>query len=191
MKHRKDVARQGETLFDPSTSLVTKAARLSDAGDSEEALRVLSRDNGSSAEVRNAQGVCLMRLGRVDDAVRVFRSLVLQPGCTWMKAELRIIYRMNFATALLLAKNPLGLLDTIHEVREQDHPSVMRLRETLHQWEKSLSLWQLLGWRVGIIPAVSITIGFLPGEFVDPLTVTATTLSTTPTLSDPTTHLVV
>ncbi len=157
----------GTTTEPASAAAVQQAARLADTGKSQEALRLLASESNSSNEVLNARGVCLMRLGRIDDAIRVFRSLVLPSGCIWMKPELPVIYRVNFATALLLSQRPLGVRDTLCEMHEQDHPSVVRLRDALHAWEKHLPAWQRLLWKVGYTPSVPICISFVPGEFVE------------------------
>lgn len=109
-----------------------------------------------------------MRLGRAADAVQLYRSFVLERSTSWMRAELPVIYRTNFVTALLLSQVPLGAQNTLHEIREIDHPSVVRLRETFDRWKRSLSLWQRLGWTIGLPPNVPIELDFTPGEFVDP-----------------------
>lgn len=160
-----------------SATLVSKAVRLAAAGRCEEALLSLSAGNSSAADVKNARAVCLMRLGRYDAAVKTLRSLVLQSGCTWMKADLPVIYRTNFATALLLANLPGGVRETLSGVKEKDHPSVLRLQNSLDVWQKRLSWWQPFNWKFGVAPAVPITIDFEPGDFFDPLSAVMTTPS--------------
>jgi hypothetical protein len=94
-----------------------------------------------------------------------------------MKPGLPVIYRTNFSTALLLGGLPLGARETLAEIEEKNHASVIRLREALVRWEKGLSWWQRLNWKCGIAPDVSVTLDFVPGDFVDPTTIAATTLT--------------
>ncbi|MCA9174863.1 MAG: hypothetical protein KDB14_10310 [Planctomycetales bacterium] len=148
--------------------LLHEAMQLVEAGELEQALKRLTKESSCSPDVLNARGVCLLRLGRTADAIRVLRSFVLAPGCTCMRPELPVIYRANFATSLLLGGLALGVRYTLAEFAEKDHPSVVRLRDAMRRWEQGLSWWQRLGWRCGLAPAVPIAIDFVPGEFVDP-----------------------
>lgn len=167
------------------SSLIVKVSELAEAGQLDDALRLLSRGSVASPEIQNARAVCLMRAGRFNEAVRVFRFLVLAPGCTWMKPDLPVIFRTNFSTALLLAGLSVGGRDTLAEITHNDHPSVIRLRQAICTWEKKLSWWQFFNWKFGIAPRVPISIDFVPGEFVDP----TTTLSTPRSLNQETSHM--
>src|SRR5690554_839427 len=40
----------------------------------------------------NALGVCHLRLGNYSEAVRIFRGLTLQPGCTWEREDIPPVY---------------------------------------------------------------------------------------------------
>ncbi len=146
--------------------VLRRGLRLALAGRYSEALESLSRA-GKEPEVINARGVCLLRLGKVDEAIRVYRSLVLMPGCTWMRPELPLIYKTNFATALLLGGSVGGCLEMLIEVQEQEHPSVLRLRSAIKRWERSLTLWQRFNWYCGRLEPRNrpVPIDFAPGEF--------------------------
>ena len=100
---------------DSTRSLISTVARTADAGQLEQALHLLAAANQNSNETRNARGVCQMRAGRIPDAVRTLRSLVLAPNCTWMKPDLPVIYGTNFVTALLLAGQPGGGQDLLRK----------------------------------------------------------------------------
>ena len=174
MKHR----RTHVSPVDTSSALVNVVARTADAGHLENALHLLAAANQNTNETRNARGVCLMRIGRISDAVRTLRSLVLAPNCTWMKPDLPVIYGANFVTALLLAGQPGGGRDLLREIAQQEHPSVIRLWEALKDWERGLTWWQWLNWKTGLVPDVPIELKFVPGEFADPIV-------TTPTVTPP------
>ena len=159
-----------------------KAVKLANVGRYEDALQILAAASSSAPEIKNAKAVCLMRLGQHTAAAQILRSLVMLPGCTWMKPELPVIYRTNFATALLLSNLPAGVQETLFEIKEKDHPSVLRLHDAMQTWQKGLSWWQWLNWKLGVAPEVPISIEFLPGEFVDPVIEVVTA---TPQVSEP------
>ena len=133
----------------------------------EKALK-LATSAGHIPDVRNAKGVCLLRLGRFEEAVAVYRELVVNPGTTSMRPGVPTVYKTNFATALLLAGNVSGCQQTLDEMAEEQHPTVQRLRTAIQRWQKSLSLWQKINWRVGGIEPGNrpATIDFTPGELV-------------------------
>ncbi len=166
--------------FKSSTSLVTKASQLVEAGQYNEALRVLASFGHPNDEVRNAICVCLMRMDRAAEAVRQYRSFVVQPGCMWTKPELPVIYRTNFAVALLLNGLTMGGRDTLGEILEQTHPSVVRLRTAMKKWEAKLPFSQWLSWKLGLVPATLVSIDFLPGEFFEASDTTNSYLNAAP-----------
>lgn len=148
--------------------LLREAMRLAESGRSDQALAVLNRSNMNTDAIRNTRGVCLLRLGRAEDALRIFRSLVLAAGNTWMKRDLPVVYRTNFCTALLLTGRAAGCWDALTEIDERDHPSVVRLRETLDRWRRGLKGWSWLVWKMGSDPSVPVTLDFVAGDFGDP-----------------------
>ncbi len=149
-----------------SNTSLERVIRKVSLGEHQQALDLL-RKMGDAAAVRNARGVCLMRLRRFDDALGVLGALVLKPGCTWVRAELPTIYKANYATALMLSGHPSGALEVLAEIRDETHASVRQLRAAIKKWESGLPFWQKLNWRFGRIePAdCAVDIDFLPGEF--------------------------
>ncbi|GAB5442774.1 MAG: hypothetical protein Fues2KO_31230 [Fuerstiella sp.] len=112
----------------------------------------------------NLRGGRQMRLGRIAAAVATYRSFVLKSGCTWTRPELPDMYRVNFATALLLHGHPAGCLSILAEVRDPGDPGVLSLRAEIAAWEKRLSWWHRLNWRFGRIePAVAPPVLSNPG----------------------------
>jgi hypothetical protein len=91
---------------------------------------------------------------------------VLAPGCTWMRPG-PIIYKTNYATALLLAQHPAGCSEILEEIGCDEDPAVRALRSALRRWESQLSWWQKLNWRIGRVEPRNrpVTIDFSPGEF--------------------------
>ena len=130
-------------------------------------LRPTSEPAFSAAlENQNRQAVQLLRSNRFNEALLVLRSLVLQSGCTWMRPDVPLLVKRNFATALLLTENPSGCLVILAEINDDAHPRVQKLRDAIKQWEKTLSFWQWLNWRTGWIAPENhpVTIRFVPGE---------------------------
>lgn len=152
----------------PLAPTIQRAIQLAERGDCQGALQLL-RSHGQDRETLNAIGVCLMRLGQVQEAIKLYRTMVLMPGCTWMRPELPTRYKTNFATALLLGGHPAGCLDMLEELKDDRSPMIERLHEAIQQWESTLGLWRWLDWRLCRVepPKAQIAIRFLPGEFVD------------------------
>lgn len=104
---------------------------------------------GSSPAVQNLRGICFMRLGQFDAAVRLYRSFVLKHDCTWTRPDLPDVDRINFATALLLDGHPAGCLSILAEVRNHTAPGIQKIHESLERWMTTLNWWQRLNWRLG------------------------------------------
>jgi hypothetical protein len=116
-----------------------------DADHPDQALKLLSTNIDSSA-VRNARAVCLLRLGRHDEALAIYRRFLFRSGCIWMIPEMPTEYKVNFATCLLLTGHPSGGKAVLDEIGEDQHPGVQRRREDIRKWAKSLSVFSRLDW---------------------------------------------
>lgn len=145
-----------------------RALHFSEAGEPEKAADLL-HTAGRHPAVRNALGVALMRMKRYGAAVDVLRDLALQPNCTFVRRDLPLSYKANFATALLLAGYINGCRDVLAEIHEESHPRVQQLRGALRDWEGTLSFWQRLNWRFGQIEPRQrvVTLKFTPGEMYE------------------------
>lgn len=117
--------------------------------------------------LHNARAVCLLRLGRAEQAVHLLRCLVLKPGGLLVRADIPTVYKTNFATALLLNDHPSGCSGLLNEVSDESNPAVIKLRLALKKWERGLNLWHRLWWRLGRIEPANrpVTIDFEPGDF--------------------------
>ncbi|TWU46969.1 tetratricopeptide repeat protein [Rubripirellula reticaptiva] len=122
---------------------------------------------GRDPNVRNALGVCLMRIGHVDQAVDVFRSFVLVPGTVLERPEVSFASKRNFATALLLKGLPSGAITVLADIRDPDSTRSAQLYAAIRRWEKTLSWFRWLDWKLNSIEPCNcqVVLDFEPGEF--------------------------
>jgi len=118
-------------------------------GRCEEALKIARRHEAGGAEMRNAMGVCLLRLGRIDQALTVFRPLAMSGGGFVLHSDSLAKYKINFATTLLLLGQVCGCEGALREVGHEDDPQVRRLRQAIARWKKSLGRWERAQWWFG------------------------------------------
>ena len=125
------------------------------------------KHGGEDLDIVNARGVCLMRSGKYNEAVALFRNLVLQPGCIWMRKDRPAHYKCNFAAALLLGGHPGGCLEILQELRGQEPPEAALLRSAIKKWESTLPFWAWVNWKTGRIEPDNcpVPIDFEPGDF--------------------------
>jgi len=141
-------------------SLLDRAKRTLESGSPEAAYAMVSTRN-SSDELQNLAAVCLMRMGKAEEALTMLRRLVLPSEGLVMEAHVPAKYKVNFATALLLSGNLGGCLATLREIG--DDPSAKRLAERIAQWKSSLGTMDKIRLVMGSDPKSMPTID-PPGE---------------------------
>jgi hypothetical protein len=144
-------------------NVLAKVKQLLDEKAPEKALDVITRSRLSSPWITNATGVCAMRIGNAKSAAGVFQGLVGHLG-VMLKPDAPLVFKTNFATALLASNNMAGCLSVLHEIGQEDNPTVKRLRAAIEQWKQSLSFWQRLKWYTGDIPQKPVGVDFPLGE---------------------------
>jgi len=149
--------------------LLAKAQQLLDQNKAKEAVEMIRRVGISSPATANAYGVALMRAGETAKAIEAFRNLCVNEGGVCLKAELPALYKVNFATALLLGRNVSGGIALLGEIRDEGHPAVMALRSAIARWKRTLSLWERLALQwYGAQPAQPVTLDAPPGALFEP-----------------------
>jgi hypothetical protein len=143
--------------------VLAKVKQLLDEQCPDKAMDVITRNRFSSPWIANATGVCAMRLGNVKQAAGIFQGLVGHLG-VMLKPDAPLVFKTNFATAMLASNNMAGCLSVLHEIGQEDNPTVKRLRAAIEQWKRSLSFWQKLKWYTGDIPAKPVSLDFPLGE---------------------------
>lgn len=156
----------GRAHEDRTASLLEKVDQLLTAGKADEAFNMLNSHESGDPLLRNARGVCLLRMGQAELAVRTFRQLCLASNGIVMRSDVPITYKTNFATALLMNQRISGALEVINEIRNESHPAVQRLRQILADWEKELSAWQRILWQFGVEPKHPVTVAQPCGELL-------------------------
>jgi hypothetical protein len=157
---------EGNTSDIPSpeiASVLGKVEQLLNERRPEKAMEVIARSRLSSPWMTNAAGVCAMRLGNAKQASVVFQGLVAHRG-VMLKPDAPLVFKINFATALLASNNLSGCLSVLHEIGADTNPAVKRLRAAVQQWKQSLSLWQKLKWYTGDCPQKPVVFDFPLGE---------------------------
>ena len=120
-----------------------------------------------SVTTQHLMGICAMRAGMTDAALRLFRSLCLKPGTVLLRDEADDVMRINFATVLTLASIPSGALEVLQELDHRDHPAANALRGAIKDWVNTLSFWQRINWKCNRIDPYDahVKLSFEPGLF--------------------------
>lgn len=120
-----------------------------------------------SSSIRNAMAVCAIRCGRIDQAISIYRDMLLIPGTTILRKESPDPLKVNFAIAVLLKGLPSGALDILDEVQDPAQVSAVRVKSAIHQWSKSLSFWRRWDWKINRIDPVGCQVptDFELGDF--------------------------
>lgn len=133
-------------------------------GHAQEALSLVNRHNEKSDPWQNARGVCLLRLGQFEQAIKVFQRIVFPGESPCVPQDMPALYRANFATAMLLADRADGAIAIIEHLEDDGHPYVRAVRQAAQRWKQGLSLMQKLGLWVGWYPKRHIVLDFPPGD---------------------------
>lgn len=152
-----------ESISPEVAELLARVGKALDEQDAERALAMVNRTKLASPWVRNAIGVCQLRLGLTDTAVSTFRSMVVSDNLM-IRPDALCVCRINYAVALLLAGNMGGCLNMLAELGDVKHPGVEKLRVALERWKAGLSFWQKIQWAIGNELNEPVKLDFPPGE---------------------------
>ena len=144
-------------------SIFDRVQTLLDEGRPSDALKLIDHPGQTSASMKNAQAVCLLRLGKVQEAISLLRDITFQ-GFVCIPSDTPVVYQANFITAMLMANHKDSIFDIIDRLDDRQHPAVAKIKATIEKWEKSLNTFQKLLYKMGIYPKKAILIDFPPGE---------------------------
>lgn len=146
------------------SDVLALAEKLLAAAKPQEAADLIRKHGFGSAELLNAYGVALMRAGETTKALDVYRGLCVGEGGLCLKPNLPTVYKLNFATALLLARNVSGCQALLREIVATDDPYVQRLRAAIDRWRGALRWWRRLAYDwYGVEPNIPVALDFQPG----------------------------
>ncbi len=118
-----------------------------------EALNFITHAGNDSPEMENARGVCLLRLGRLDEAISVLQDVTFQ-GLPVIPYDAPALFQANFAVAMLRANRDKGAaLEISDRLKGNEHPEAAKLKAAVRQWKKSIGPLGRLRCRVGLCPA--------------------------------------
>lgn len=145
-----------------------RVVELLERNEPQKALELVSPHANEDMQLANLRGVCLMRSGKAEAAVQAYRTMVLSSNGLGFRHDVPVIFKINFATALLLTGNISGALNAISELHEdRNHPAAVRLKAAVDAWFKKLSLLQRLNYWLGGQPSVPVQLDFPAGVIVD------------------------
>jgi hypothetical protein len=150
------------------TGVLGRARELLNEGRPGDAMELIVRSRQASPALDNARAVCLLRLGKVDEALRVLRALLFPRGSICIDEDAPVVFRTNFVTALLMAGNVVAGTDVLGAIHESKHPAVLKLHGAIRQWKKGLSPWERFLYYLGKCPDKAVTLGFPPGDLWSP-----------------------
>lgn len=146
-----------------SPTVIERVRELLNQNRPDDALKFIEHLGQKTPVMENARGVCLMRLGKIDEAVSVLRDIAFQ-GYICIPTDTPVLYQINFATAMLLSNHNDGALDILNKLDEKVHPEVSKLKEAIRRWVKSLNFIEKCAYYIGLYPNKRVTIYFPPGE---------------------------
>jgi len=129
----------------------------------QDALNFIEHLGQKTPAMENARGVCLMRLGKIEEAIPVLRDIVFQ-GYICLPTDTPVLYQINFATAMLLSNHKEGAFDILNKLDEKEYQQVVKLKDAIRQWVKSLSFIEKCRYYMDLYPEKPVTIDFPPGE---------------------------
>jgi hypothetical protein len=126
-----------------------------------EALALLPR--ADSPWLRNARGVCMLRLGRPQEAIEALRDLVFDHTGFAIRRDADPVFQANYATALLLDGNAEGFWSILGGISDRTHPAVARLDDAVRQWKAGMTLAQRIASALGV-GGPRFALDFPPGD---------------------------
>ena len=144
-----------------TADLLTRIDQLLRDGRPRDALALLPA--AGAPWVRNARGVCLLRLSRAGRAIDALRDLVFDPTGFAFQADAEPVFQANCATALLLDGNTDGFFSILGGIRDRTHPAVARLDDAIRRRRAGMTFWQRVGSTLGV-GGPRLTLDFSPGD---------------------------
>ncbi|MBN2210930.1 MAG: hypothetical protein JW709_06000 [Sedimentisphaerales bacterium] len=150
--------------------LINRVQYLLDCYNAEDALKSIDKSGMDNEVIRNARGVCLLRLGHFDRAKWVFRDLVFPNGAFSIPEEIPTVLRTNYVTALLCEDNVGVAITQLSEIPDRQHPTVRQLWQQIRQWKRTIPWWRRMLFFLGLHAGKPFCLGIPPGQLWIPET---------------------
>lgn len=124
-----------------AAALLAEVQQLLEKNEPAAALSAIRRAGMDSPQVRNAKGVCLMRLGDVPQAIAIYRPLCLDESDVCLRRDIDPRVVVNYATALALTGNVTGAKAILQQL-EPVLTEANALRAAIRRWERDLPWWR-------------------------------------------------
>lgn len=157
----------------PDTSeagLLRRVAQLLQGAQPEAALNLLNTTARNTPALRQARGVCLLRLGQSELALKLFRELLYPQGPFAAAPDAPIELRVNFAAALLRCGQLVEGIHALQQDPQPQHAAWVQLQTAVNRWRQTLSWRQRLLLPLGLanppVPDLGLHAGalWIPGE---------------------------
>lgn len=144
--------------------ILGEVRELLDQNQAERALSMLTSYAGhESPPLRNARGVCLLRLGRHEEAMALFREMYYPNNAFAVPEDAPTEVRVNYISSLLMMGRVLVGASLLYNVPEQGHPGVLHLRAAIRAWKRSLPWWGRVLLPIGFYPESAPNLGHALG----------------------------
>jgi tetratricopeptide (TPR) repeat protein len=142
---------------------ITHVRQLLEAGQTENAIYFIEKTGLQSPDLRNALGVCLLRLGKVEKALNILQELVFQKFLSIPKGT-PALYQANYATVLLLKNYNQMAIEIINGLPAAEHPYIAQLQASVARWKKQLTAFNKFRCLLGLYPDTPVTLSVQPGD---------------------------
>ena len=141
---------------------VDRVAQLIHDGQLTEALSLMQGQ--SSPWIDNARGVCMLRLGRLEEAAKLFAKLTFRAGSVSLTTNAPVVHLTNYATAMMMAGNMDAALTVLNQIPDQQHSAVVKIQAAAAAWRRKLGLLGRIRCAVGLHPSTPATFQDPPGD---------------------------
>ncbi|MFB0552231.1 MAG: tetratricopeptide repeat protein [Phycisphaerae bacterium] len=146
-----------------SPASIDYVRELLNQGRPQDALKFIEHLGQKTPIMENARGVCLLRLGKIEQAISVLREVVFQ-GYICIPSDTPVLYQINFATAMLIANLKDAAIPILDRLDVTEYPQAAKLKDAISRWAKSLNLIERFSYHLGLYPSKPVKIDFPPGE---------------------------
>jgi hypothetical protein len=144
-----------------SITLVDRINNLLNDGKTQAALELITKSKQmENPRIGNARAVCLMRLGKFEEAVSQLAAIVFPGRVVAVAPGTPVVYITNLAISMLKVNNITGALSLFKQIEQKDrnHPAAVKLEQTIKDWKRSLNIFDKFQLATGVAPKKTVVI---------------------------------